>query len=66
MRQLTYLILAKEALAEFRTQLQLDKSINHVLHGINPPNGFKEPFSPHRFYLTQSKGFFRRICFIHL
>ena len=52
-------ILAKEALTGFRKQFQLLKFINHILQGINSANEFKEPFSLHRFYHTQSKGFFR-------
>ena len=59
-------ILTQEALVFFRKQLQLLNFINNVLQGINPSNESKEPFSLQRFYATQRKGFFRRICFIHL
>ena len=59
---------AKEALPEFRKQLQLLKFIDLALQSINPPNGSKEPlsFSLHHFHPTQSKGFFCRNCFINL
>ena len=58
-------MLAKEALTEFRKQFQLLKFINHILQGINSANEFKELFSLYCYH-TQSKGFFRPACFIHL